>query len=146
MAKSGLTAVKTKTGVFLSWRLLRHEVYGAERTRLHAADFIVYKNGVRLAAVTDSTNYVDPAGTCCNCLVADGCTIEGSVENSVLFRGVSVARGASVKNSILMQDVTIHRDVVLHHVIADKNVEIMDERTLMGHEQYPLSIAKGSKI
>ncbi|MBP3426771.1 MAG: rhamnogalacturonan lyase [Clostridia bacterium] len=59
----GLTAVKTKTGVFLSWRLLRHEVYGAEQTRLQAADFIVYKNGVRLAAVTDSTNYFDPAGT-----------------------------------------------------------------------------------
>ena len=94
----------------------------------------------------DASTYVDPAGTCCNSLIADGCTIEGSVENSILFRGVSIARGASVKNSILMQDVTIHRDAVLHHVIADKNVEILGERTLMGHEQYPLSISKNSKI
>lgn len=94
----------------------------------------------------DASTYIDPDGTCCNCIVADGCTIEGSVENSILFRGVSIARGAEVKNCILMQDATISRDAVLHHVIADKNVEIMDSRTLMGHEQYPLVIAKNSKV
>ena len=94
----------------------------------------------------DASTYIDPAGACCNCLVADGCTIEGSVENSVLFRGVSVARGAEVKNCILMQDVTVSRDAVVHHVIADKNVEILEGRTLMGHEMYPLALAKGSKV
>lgn len=94
----------------------------------------------------DASTYIDPTGACCNCIVADGCTIEGTVENSILFRGVSVARGAEVKNCILMQDVTVSRDGVLHHVIADKNVEIMDGRTLMGHDAYPLMIAKGSKV
>ncbi len=94
----------------------------------------------------DASTYVDPDGGCCNCLVADGCTIEGSVENSILFRGVSVARGAQVKNCILMQDTAVGRDAVLHHVIADKNVQIMAGRTLMGHDQYPLAIAKGSKV
>ena len=94
----------------------------------------------------DASTYLDPAGTCCNCLVADGCTIEGSVENSILFRGVSIERGAEVKNCILMQDCTVSRDAVLHHVIADKNVEIMAGRTLIGHSQYPLAIAKGSKV
>ena len=43
---------------------------------------------------------MDPAGTCCNCLVADGCTIEGTVENSIIFRGVSVAKGAEVDASL----------------------------------------------
>ena len=94
----------------------------------------------------DASTYIDPAGTCCNCLVADGCTIEGTVENSILFRGVSVAKGAEVKNCILMQDVVISRDAVCHHVIADKNVQIMDSRTLMGHDQYPMVIAKDSKV
>ena len=94
----------------------------------------------------DASTYVDPAGTCCNCLVADGCTIEGTVENSIVFHGVSVAKGAEVKNCILMQDVTVSRDAVLHHVIADKAVEIMDARTLMGHDHYPMVIAKGSKV
>ena len=55
----------------------------------------------------DASTYVDPAGVCCNCLVADGCTIEGTVENSILFRGVSVAKGAEVKDCILMQDTTV---------------------------------------
>ncbi len=94
----------------------------------------------------EASTYIDPAGTCCNCLVADGCTIEGTVENSILFRGVSVAKGAEVKNCILMQDVVISRDAVLHHVIADKNVAIMDSRTLMGHDKYPMVIAKDSKV
>ena len=94
----------------------------------------------------DASTYVDTAGTCCNSLVADGCTIEGTVENSILFRGVSVARGAEVKNCILMQDTTVSRDAVLHHVIADKDVEVMDSRTLMGHDRYPMVIAKGSKV
>ena len=94
----------------------------------------------------DASTYADPAGTCCNCLVADGCTIEGTVENSILFRGVSVAKGAEVKDCILMQDVSISRDAVLHHVIADKNVSIGEGRTLMGHGEYPMAIAKGSKI
>lgn len=94
----------------------------------------------------DASTYIDPDGSCCGCLVADGCTIEGSVENSVLFRGVSVARGAQVKNCILMQDVSVGRDAVLHHVVADKNVEILESRTMIGSDSYPLAIAKGSKI
>ena len=89
---------------------------------------------------------MDPAGTCCNCLVADGCTIEGTVENSIIFRGVSVAKGAEVKDCILMQDTVISRDAVLHHVISDKNVEVMESRTLMGHDNYPMVIAKDSKV
>ena len=94
----------------------------------------------------DASTYLDPAGSCCNSIIADGCTVEGSVENSILFRGVSIARGASVKNCILMQDVTVGRDAVLHHVVADKNVEVMDARTLIGHDQYPMAIAKDSTI
>ena len=94
----------------------------------------------------DASTYIDPDGSCVNCLVADGCTIEGTVENCILFRGVSIARGAEVKNCILMQDVSVGRDAVLHHVIADKNVVIKEARTLMGHEQYPLAIAKNSKV
>ena len=94
----------------------------------------------------DASTYVDPAGVCCNCLVADGCTIEGTVENSILFRGVSVAKGAEVKDCILMQDTTVSRDAVLHHVIADKDVVVKEARTLMGHEHYPMTIVKGSEV
>ncbi len=94
----------------------------------------------------NASTYVDPAGVCCNCLVADGCTIEGTVENSILFRGVSVAKGAEVKDCILMQDTAVSRDAVLRHVIADKDVVVKEACTLMGTANYPMSIAKGSKV
>jgi hypothetical protein len=58
----GLIAVKTKTGVFLSWRLMIDEVNGYTKSGLTGADFIVYKNGENISLVTDSTNYLDKDG------------------------------------------------------------------------------------
>ena len=94
----------------------------------------------------DASTYLDPTGACCNSLVADGCTIEGTVENSILFRGVSVAKGAEVKDCILMQDTTVSRDAVLQNVIADKDVVVKESCTLIGHANYPMTIAKGSEV
>ncbi|MCM3787140.1 rhamnogalacturonan lyase [Domibacillus indicus] len=59
----GLQAVPTSSGVFLSWRLLGNEVDGYAETGMTGVDFHVYKNGQKIAAVQDSTNFVDPAGT-----------------------------------------------------------------------------------
>ncbi|MBQ2954648.1 MAG: rhamnogalacturonan lyase [Clostridia bacterium] len=59
----GLVAVLTAQGVFLSWRLLRHEVHGATPTRMLAEDFVVLRDGQVIARVTDSTNHLDPEGT-----------------------------------------------------------------------------------
>ena len=78
-----------------------------------------------------------------NSLIADGCIIEGTVENSIIFRGVNVARGTVIKNSIIMQDSIIGKDVVLNCVIADKNTVIRDGRKLSGHETLPFFIDKG---
>ncbi|MBO4428791.1 MAG: glucose-1-phosphate adenylyltransferase subunit GlgD [Clostridia bacterium] len=79
-------------------------------------------------------------------LVADGCVIEGEIENCILFRGVKIGRGAKVKNSILFQDDYIGEDVSLAYVIADKNVVIRDGRTLAGCEKLPFYIEKGKMI
>ncbi|WP_309088730.1 rhamnogalacturonan lyase [Domibacillus sp.] len=59
----GLQAVPTSSGVFLSWRLLGNEVDGYAETGMTGVDFHVYKNGQKIAAVQDSTNFVDPSGT-----------------------------------------------------------------------------------
>lgn len=59
----GLVAAKTSEGVFLSWRLLGNEATGSSATGLTGTDFTVYRDGQKLATVTDSTNYQDPAGT-----------------------------------------------------------------------------------
>ena len=59
----GLIAVKAKTGIFLGWRMLLDEVKGYSETGMTGTDYVVYKNGNKLAVVTDSTNYIDKDGT-----------------------------------------------------------------------------------
>lgn len=81
-----------------------------------------------------------------NSLIADGCVIEGTVENSVIFRGVKVGRGTHIKNSILMQDTVTGDDVYLNSVITDKNVIIRDGRILSGHETVPFYLAKMMQV
>ncbi|MBQ8927736.1 MAG: glucose-1-phosphate adenylyltransferase subunit GlgD [Oscillospiraceae bacterium] len=81
-----------------------------------------------------------------NSLIADGCIIEGTVENSILFRGVKVGKGTTVKNCVLMQGTTIGNNCTLDSVITDKNVEIVDDRVLNGSESYPVYINKNAKL
>lgn len=91
------------------------------------------------------TRYTESAKVV-NSYVADGCVIEGTVENSILFRGVQVGKGTVVKNSILMQDTFTGNNVTLNCVITDKNVVIRDGRSLSGHETMPFFIPKGSMV
>lgn len=81
-----------------------------------------------------------------NSIVADGCVIEGNVENSVLFRGVSVGRGAVVKDSILMQDTYIGDNSTLDNVITDKSVTIKPETYLAGAKTYPIYFRKEAMV
>lgn len=81
-----------------------------------------------------------------NSVVAEGCVIEGTVENSIIFRGVKVGKGAVVKNSILFQDTYICAGAELNCVITDKNVMIKDGRKLSGHESMPFYIGKNMSV
>ena len=81
-----------------------------------------------------------------NSMIADGCIIEGEVENSIIFRGVHVGRGAVVKNCILLQDTYVGDNVHLNCVVSDKNVIIKEGRTLSGHETMPFFIDKGTTV
>ena len=81
-----------------------------------------------------------------NSMIADGCVIEGTVENSILFRGVKIGRNCTVKNCILMQDTVTGENVFLNYVIADKNVVIRDGRMLSGCDVQPYYIEKGKMI
>ena len=77
-----------------------------------------------------------------NCMVADGCIIEGEVENCVLFRGVHIKKGAKVKNCVLMQDTVIENNASVEYVITDKNVQITADKVLNGTETYPVYVEK----
>ena len=81
-----------------------------------------------------------------NSFIADGCIIEGTVENSIIFRGVKIGRGTVVKNCILMQDSFIGEGVNLNCVITDKDVTIRDGRNLSGHETMPFFVGKGGSV
>ena len=105
------------------------------------------KNRPVLTKVRNSapTKYTEGADVK-NSFIADGCVIEGTVENSILFRGVKVGKGTVVKNSILMQDTYTGSDVTLSCVITDKDVTIRDGRHLSGHETMPFFIDKDATV
>jgi glucose-1-phosphate adenylyltransferase len=79
---------------------------------------------------------------CKNSLVADGCLIEGTVKNCIVFRGARVAKGAVVENSILTQDAFVGEDAKLNCVIMDKNTVITPKKVLSGDKSYPLFVGK----
>ena len=81
-----------------------------------------------------------------NSLVADGCVIEGSVENSILFRGVKVAPNAQVNNCIIMQDGQVQEGAYIENCILDKQTVIKRNTRLIGPEAYPIVIAKNVVI
>ncbi len=91
------------------------------------------------------TRYLANAEVKCS-LVADGCVIDGVVENSIISRGVSVEKGAVVKNSIIMPDCTISANATLSAVILDKNCNIRQGKTLVGQPDFPIVVGKHRTI
>ncbi|MBQ7654558.1 MAG: glucose-1-phosphate adenylyltransferase subunit GlgD [Clostridia bacterium] len=81
-----------------------------------------------------------------NSLIADGCVIDGTVENSIIFRGARIAKGAHVKNCIIMQNSYISENVNLDCIITDKNVVVKPNNNLAGALTYPVYIGKGITI
>lgn len=79
-----------------------------------------------------------------NSMIANGCQIEGTVENSIIFRGVKIGKGTVVKNSIIMQKCTIEENCILDAVILDKDVKIESGATITGTDNSPVVIRKGT--
>lgn len=81
-----------------------------------------------------------------NSLIANGCIIEGEVENSILFRSVRIGRGAKIKNCIIMQDSDVANNADLEFAILDKSVSIRQGRRLVGDREFPVIIRKGAIV
>ncbi len=75
-------------------------------------------------------------------LIANGCKVEGTVENSILFRGVHVQKGAVVKNSIIMQNGIVGEDSLVQHSILDKDVKVEPDRDIRGADTAPFLAGK----
>ncbi len=81
-----------------------------------------------------------------NIMAADGCVIEGEVENSVLFRGVKVKKGAKVKNCVLMQDTVIEEGASVEYVITDKDVTVTAGKSLSGTDTFQVYVSKKQTV
>jgi glucose-1-phosphate adenylyltransferase len=108
---------------------------------------VFFKNGLIYTKVKDEppAKYNENAQIS-NSLVANGSIIDGSVENSIIFRTVKIHKGASVKNSIIMQNCIIEEGALLRNVILDKSVKITKDKQLKGDESYPIVIEKKAII
>ena len=109
-------------------------------------ELFVAERPVKTKDQSNPSTYYSPESSSINSLVADGCIIEGEVENSILFRGVKVEKGAKVSNCVLMQGTTIQEGASLRFAITDKNVRVNPGRMLMGHSTYPLAIGKNEVV
>ncbi|MEG6512308.1 glucose-1-phosphate adenylyltransferase subunit GlgD [Desulforamulus ruminis] len=108
---------------------------------------LFFKHGVIYTKVADGapTRYKETAKTQ-NALVANECVIEGTVENSILFRGVKIHKGACVRNSVIMESCVVEEDALLENVISEKQVVVTRGKHLKGEKHYPLVIRKRTVI
>ena len=81
-----------------------------------------------------------------NSMIADDCVIEGVVENSLLFRGVHVAKGAVVKNAVLFNNVSVGEGATINAVVADIGASVGARRVLSGCEDLPVYIDKERRV
>ena len=79
-------------------------------------------------------------------LIAAGCVIEGTVENSIIFRSTKIKKGAIVKDSIVMQKSVIETNAVVVNAILDKYAHIGRKAHIEGGEDSPVVIGKDEKI
>lgn len=108
---------------------------------------LFFKNGLIYTKIKDEppARYLENAKVT-NSLIANGCIIDGEVENSIIFRSVKVRKGAVIRNSIVMQSCIIEENVLLKCVILDKGVRITKDKQIKGDETYPLVIEKKAII
>lgn len=110
-------------------------------------DQVFLKSRPILTKIHDSApTYYGEDAVVSDSLIADGSRIEGMVENSIVFRGCKIAKGAVVKDSIIMQSGIISEGVELSYVVTDKGVTVRENRKMMGHATYPVAIAKNTIV
>ena len=81
-----------------------------------------------------------------NCIVADGCVLNGYAENTVFFRGAKLAETATVRDSIIMQETVIGEGADLQYVILDKDVTVRPGKKLCGTKEHPIVLKRGEVV
>ena len=92
-----------------------------------------------------STWYIEGAN-CQNSIIANGCIIEGNVQNSIIFRGVKIGKNAIVKNSIIMQKSEIEEGAIVVNSILDKYTSVEKGTKIEGNASMPYVVEKYQRI
>ncbi|MDP4109757.1 MAG: glucose-1-phosphate adenylyltransferase subunit GlgD [Bacillota bacterium] len=87
-----------------------------------------------------------PTSSVRNSLVSTGCIIKGTIENSIIFRGVTVEKGAVLKNCVIMQNTIINKDTVLENVVCDKYTVFREGVKVFGSAEDPIVVGKGQSV
>ncbi len=109
-------------------------------------DFFPEDRPIRTKERAEVSTYYGDQARVKNCLVADGCYIEGELENCVLFRGVKVGKGVRLRNCVILQDTVVQENADLRYVIADKDVVVRPSCFLVGSERLPIIVPKGETV
>ncbi len=131
---SSIESIQTfyKANMDLLDRSVRREIFGDR-------DVYTKVNDAPPAKITDTAKVS-------NSLIHDGCLIEGTVENCILFRNVKVGKGTHLKNCIIMSENVVGENCNLAYVVSDKDCAISDGMVLAGCEQKPYFINKGTRL
>ena len=81
-----------------------------------------------------------------NSIIADECVIEGTVINSVIFRGVHVGKGAVIRDSVLFHGTYVEDNAELNCIVTDKDVHVSDNVQLSGNKNMPFYVQKNRKV
>lgn len=74
--------------------------------------------------VTTLPHYIGPNADIKRAFITQGCVIDGSVKNSVLFTGAKVGEGAKIIDSVLMPGVTVESGAVVTRALVADGVKI----------------------
>ncbi|MGE4353055.1 MAG: glucose-1-phosphate adenylyltransferase subunit GlgD [Oscillospiraceae bacterium] len=140
--------------VFMHYGYSRHvgtvkEYFQSNMDMLHSEvrnDLFSPSRPVRTREHADVSTYYAETAVTKNCLIADGCHIDGNLENCIIFRGTSIASGAVLKNCVIMQNTVVGKGAKLTNLISDKDVIITEDMTLAGSCELPLIVPKGTRL
>ncbi len=109
-------------------------------------DLFYYNHPVYTKVRDRVPSYYGEESSIDNCIVADGCMLEGSVSASVLFRQVTIKEGAVIENCLVMNDTVVGENCQLKYVILDKDVTVRPGTKLIGTPTKPIIIKRGETV
>ena len=91
-------------------------------------------------------HYVGPDATVRNSMISEGSMVLGDVENSVIFPGVRIGKGAKVRNSVIMPSTVVRENAVVDYAIVAQNCEISEGAKVAGEKGAITGIADGETV